>query len=79
MGYLCGETLNSSIIMKGGDSMKKFAVGAVVTIISLFAAQSVMAQTATTSPSPTTAQTTTPTPTGVTVPTGAPATGHGGN
>ena len=65
--------------MKGGENMKKIAIGAAATIISLFTAQAVMAQTATTTPSPTVTETTTPTPTGVTVPSEAPSTGRGGN
>ena len=67
-----------SLDLKGGEHMKKIAIGAAATIIGLFTAQAVMAQTAT--PSPTVTQTTTPTPTdSVTVPTEAPATGRGGN
>lgn len=69
--------------------MKKVAIGAAATIIGLFAASGVMAQTATPSPTPSTSPTVTstasPTPTGsvqgtstVAVPSGAPATGHGG-
>jgi hypothetical protein len=63
--------------LKGGDYMKKIAIGTTAALLTFFVAQSAMAQTATStpSPSPTSATTTTPT---VAVPSGAPATGHGG-
>jgi len=57
--------------------MKKIAIGTAAAIITLFAAQSVMAQTATSTPSPSPTTTMTATPT-VAVPSGAPATGRGG-
>lgn len=76
--------------MKGGEYMKKTIIGTGAVIASLFLAQGVFAQTATptttTTTSPTTTVTASPTPTGamqgttdVKVPSGAPATGRGGN
>lgn len=55
--------------------MKKIAIGVSAALLTFFVAQSAIAQTATSTPSPTTA--TTPSPT-VAVPSGAPATGYGG-
>ena len=73
--------------MKGGECMIKLAaLGVFAFVTSVFAVSVAGAQTATptATPTPTSSVTATPTPTGsvqgsqTTVPSGAPATGHGG-
>jgi hypothetical protein len=71
--------------MKGGEDMKKaIAIGTGGVVMTIFAINSVFAQTATPSPTSTSPTTTvSPSPTGsvqgATVPGGAPNTGFGGN